>query len=61
MKKNLFQKLVIHILFQGDLVKQMKDSNVNKDDAEFKQAINELKIRKKKLEDQVERKISVYK
>ncbi|CAM2702879.1 unnamed protein product [Rotaria socialis] len=38
---------------QGDIVKQMKDNNVNKDDAEFKQAINELKIRKKKLEDQI--------
>ncbi|CAF1670028.1 unnamed protein product [Rotaria magnacalcarata] len=38
---------------QGDIVKQMKDCNVNKEDAEFKQAINELKIRKKKLEDQI--------
>ncbi len=43
--------------FQGDLVKQFKDNNVNKDDAEFKQAINELKLRKKALEDQVKRKI----
>ena len=32
----------------------MKDNNVNKDDPDFKQAINELKIRKKTLEDQVE-------
>lgn len=31
----------------------MKDNNVNKDDPDFKQAINELKIRKKTLEDQV--------
>ncbi|CAF2499250.1 unnamed protein product [Rotaria sp. Silwood2] len=38
---------------QGDLVKQMKDNNVNKEDAEFKQALNELKIRKKTLEDQI--------
>lgn len=35
----------------------MKDSNVNKEDAEYKQAINELKIRKKTLEDQVKRKM----
>jgi len=34
----------------------MKDNNVNKDDADYKQAINELKIRKKKLEDQVKTK-----
>ncbi len=33
----------------------MKDNNVNKDDQDFKQAINELKIRKKKLEDQVKK------
>lgn len=32
----------------------MKDDGVNKDDAEFKQAIHELKIRKKTLEEQVE-------
>lgn len=31
----------------------MKDDNINKEDAEFKKAINELKIRKKALEDQV--------
>jgi len=42
--------------FQGDLVKQFKDNNVNKDDADFKQAINELKLRKKALEDQVKMK-----
>jgi len=40
---------------QGDLVKKMKDDGVNKDDAEFKQAIHELKIRKKTLEDQIEK------
>ena len=34
-------------------MKEMKDSGVNKDDADFKQAVNELKIRKKTLEDQV--------
>jgi hypothetical protein len=33
----------------------MKDNNINKDDADFKQAINELKIRKKTLEDQVKK------
>jgi hypothetical protein len=32
----------------------MKDGGVNKEDADFKRAINELKIRKKALEDQVE-------
>lgn len=34
-------------------MKQFKDNNVNKEDAEFKQAISELKLRKKALEDQV--------
>jgi hypothetical protein len=33
----------------------MKDDNVNKDDADFKQAIGELKLRKKALEEQVNR------
>ena len=33
----------------------MKDEGVHKDDAGFKQAIHELKIRKKTLEDQVRR------
>ena len=34
-------------------MKEMKDNNVNKDDPDFKQAISELKLRKKALEDQV--------
>ncbi len=34
-------------------MKQLKDNNVNKDDPDYKQAINELKLRKKALEDQV--------
>ncbi|CAF1689522.1 unnamed protein product, partial [Adineta ricciae] len=38
---------------QGDRVKEMKDNNVNKDDPDFKQAISELKLRKKALEDQI--------
>ncbi len=33
----------------------MKDKNVNKDDADFKIAINELKLRKKALEEQVKK------
>jgi len=41
------------VKLQGDIVKQFKDNNVNKDDAEFKQAISELKLRKKALEDQI--------
>jgi hypothetical protein len=38
----------------------MKDNNVNKDDSDFKQAINELKIRKKKLEDQVKKTKEIF-
>ena len=38
---------------QGDVVKQMKDNNASKDDADFKQAVSELKIRKKTLEEEV--------
>jgi hypothetical protein len=38
----------------------MKDDKVNKDDADYKQAINELKIRKRTLEDQVKRKTFFY-
>lgn len=34
----------------------MKDNNVNKDDADFKMALNELKLRKKALEEQVKKK-----
>ena len=33
----------------------MKDNNVNKDDADFKIALNELKLRKKALEEQVKK------
>lgn len=43
----------IDIDFQGDLIRTMKESGVNPDDADFKKAISELKIRKKNLEDQV--------
>ena len=32
----------------------MKDNNVNKEDADFKIALNELKLRKKTLEEQVD-------
>lgn len=34
----------------------MKDNNVSKEDADFLIAINELKVRKKALEDQVKKK-----
>ena len=44
------------MFFQGDVVKQMKDSNLNKDDPDFLLAISELKVRKKALEDQVKMK-----
>jgi hypothetical protein len=33
----------------------MKDNNVNKDDPDFKLALNELKLRKKALEEQVKK------
>lgn len=43
---------------QGDMVKQFKDNNVNKEDPEFKKAISELKLRKKALEEQVGDRVS---
>ena len=61
-KKNVFSKIKDHVfhLFRVILSNNSKDNNVNKEDAEFKRAINELKMRKKTLEDQVNTKRDVF-